>query len=88
MPIVTLRAPLSGLAGGHGQIRVAGTTVGEALRALERAQPGLAGWILDEHGAVRSHVNVFTHGARSGEAAPVAEDDVIHVLAAISGGAR
>ena len=44
--------------------------------------------VLDEHGTVRSHVNVFTHGARSGEAAPVGEDDVIHVLAAISGGAR
>ncbi len=32
--------------------------MGELLRALERAQPAMGGWILDERGVVRPHINV------------------------------
>lgn len=88
MAVVTLRAPLRDLAGGHREVRVEGGTVGEALRALERSHPPIAGWILDEHGRVRRHVNVFVNGARARENAPVAADDVLHVLPSISGGTR
>jgi hypothetical protein len=49
--------------------------------------PPIAGWVLDEHGRIRRHVNVFHHGERAGEETPVAPDDVLHVLSAISGGA-
>ena len=54
MPVVTLRAPLKDLAGGNHRLEVDGATVGEVLRTLESQWPKTTGWILDEHGAVRS----------------------------------
>jgi molybdopterin converting factor small subunit len=86
VPVVTLRGPLRKLAGGRPDHRVEGATVGELLRALERAQPELSGWVLDERGLVRRHINVFVNGEASREETPVGSDDRIDVLPAISGG--
>ena len=86
MATVTLRAPLRDRAGGDAQHRLPGTTVGEVLRELERRHPPIAGWILDEQGQVRSHVNVFVNGELIRGDAPLAPDDVLHVLPSISGG--
>ena len=83
--LVRLRGPLKQLAGG-GEHAVSGTTVGELLQALEREQPPLNGWILDERDRIRRHINVFVNGERGDEATPVAEGDRIDVLPAISGG--
>jgi molybdopterin synthase sulfur carrier subunit len=84
--IVRLRGPLKRLAGGETEHAVDAPTVGELLRALERAQPALSGWILDERGRVRRHINVFVNGEYGGEDTPVGPDDRIDVLPAISGG--
>ncbi|HEX2103977.1 MAG TPA: MoaD/ThiS family protein [Solirubrobacteraceae bacterium] len=86
MALVRLRGPLKRLAGGAPEHPVPGATVGELLRALEDAQPGLRGWILDERGRVRRHINVFVNGEYGREATPVGEDDRVDVLPAISGG--
>jgi molybdopterin converting factor small subunit len=86
MPTVKLRAPLKDLAGGNREVRVEGSSVGEALRELERRYPRIAGWILDEHGRVRRHVNVFVDGERVREDAPVDAGASMHVLPSISGG--
>jgi molybdopterin converting factor small subunit len=84
--IVRLRGPLKQLAGGASEHPVPGATVGELLRALEAAQPGLGGWILDERGLVRRHINVFVNGEYGRAETPVAPDDRVDVLPAISGG--
>lgn len=85
---MTLRAPLRDLAGGTAEVQVDGRTVGEAVRAVEDAYPPIRGWILDEHGSLRPHVNVFVDGERCRETTSVAPDAVLHVLSAISGGER
>ena len=54
MPVVRLRAPLSELAGGNKELELEGSTVAEVLKALEREHPDVRGWILDEHGSIRS----------------------------------
>jgi sulfur-carrier protein len=84
--VVRLRGPLKRLAGGAPEHTVPGATVGELLRALEATQPGLGGWILDERGRVRRHINVFVNGDYGREDTAVGEDDRIDVLPAISGG--
>jgi len=84
--VVTLRGPLKQLAGGRSEHALAGATVGELLRALERDRPALSGWILDERGTLRRHINVFVNGESSKQDAPVGPDDRIDVLPAISGG--
>src|SRR3712207_761941 len=85
--VVRLRGPLKTYAGDCAEHRVDGGTVGEALRALEGAQPGVRGWILDERGRVRRHIALFVNGEYGDESSPVGPDDRIDVLPAISGGA-
>ncbi|MFN2466697.1 MAG: MoaD/ThiS family protein [Gaiellaceae bacterium] len=46
----------------------------------------MSGWILDERGLVRRHINVFVNGEYGKEDTPVGPDDRIDVLPAISGG--
>lgn len=86
MPHVRLRGPLKAKAGDVADHEVDAATVGDALRALEAGQPALGGWILDERGHIRRHINVFVGGARSDAQTPVGADDRVEVLPAISGG--
>jgi molybdopterin synthase sulfur carrier subunit len=86
MAVVVLRAPLRDRAGGHAEHELPGRTVGEVLRGLEARHPAVTGWILDEHGRVRPHVNVFVNGDLTREDAALAPEDVVHVLPSISGG--
>ena len=86
MPVVRLRAPLSELAGGKREVELDGVTVAEVLRALEREHPDVRGWILDERGLIREHINVFVNKDYGREDTPVGAGDRLHVLPAISGG--
>ena len=86
MPVVRLRAPLSELAGGRRELELEGATVGEVLQALEREHPEVRGWILDEHGSIREHINVFVNKEYGREDTTVGAGDRLHVLPAISGG--
>ena len=86
MPVVRLRAPLSELAGGKRELQLEGATVADVLRALEREHPDTRGWILDERGAIREHINVFVNRDYGREDTAVGESDQLHVIPAISGG--
>jgi molybdopterin synthase sulfur carrier subunit len=86
MPVVRLRAPLSELAGGNRELELDGATVVEVLKALEREHPDVKGWILDEHGAIREHINVFVNREYGQEDTSVTPSDRLHVIPAISGG--
>jgi molybdopterin converting factor small subunit len=83
---IRLRGQLKKLAGDQTDHEIAGATVAELLRALEREQPALAGWILDERGRIRRHINVFVNAEQAREDDPVAPGDCVDVLPAISGG--
>ncbi len=86
MPLVRLRGPLKRLAGDRSEHALEGASVGELLLELERANPAARGWILDERGRVRRHINVFVNGEYGREETPVGADDRVDVLPAISGG--
>lgn len=85
MAVVILRAPLSELAGGR-EHALAGATVRAVLVELEGACPAIAGWVLDELGAIRPHVNVYVNGQLAQEESAVGASDRVHVLPAITGG--
>ena len=72
------------------EMRVEGATVGAALAAVFAEHPALRGYVLDDQGAVRRHVNVFVNGDligdRSGLGDPVGVHDQIHVIQALTGG--
>jgi sulfur-carrier protein len=86
MPVVRLRGPLKRLADDRAEHAIDGKSVAELLRELEREHPATCGWILDERGAVRPHINVFVNGELGDPDTAVAPDDKIDVLPALSGG--
>jgi molybdopterin converting factor small subunit len=77
---------LKSLAGNEAQHSVAGGTVDELLRAIEAEHPATRGWILDERGVLRRHINVFVNGELGGQDTQVDSEDKIDVLPALSGG--
>lgn len=87
MAVVTLRSPLRQLADDRGEVEVQGSTLGDVLAGLERLHPRLTGWVLDERGEIREHVNVFVNGERSPLTTQVAERDRVQIIQNISGGA-
>jgi sulfur-carrier protein len=84
--LLRLRGPLRQRAGGRPGHRLAGATVAEVLRALEAEQPAVRGWILDERGEVRRHINVYVNGEQARRDTAVGAGDTVDVLPAISGG--
>jgi sulfur-carrier protein len=86
MPVVRVRGPLKQLAGDRSEHSIEGGSVGDLLLELERAHPAARGWILDERGVLRRHINVFVNGEMSGQEARVSDDDRVEVIPAISGG--
>ena len=69
---------------------VVAASLGEALLAAFAAAPAMRGYVLDEQGAVRKHVAVFVNGrmivSRSDLSQPLAGDDRVHVIQALTGG--
>lgn len=86
MAVVCVRGPLRKLAGDCAGHELEGATVVELLRALEDRYPDVVGWILDERGLIRRHINVFVNGERADGATAVRSGDRVEVLPAITGG--
>ena len=89
---VTVRIPtqLRTLTGGAGEIQVEGSSVGEALKALDAAHPGLADRLFDDSGGLRRFVNVFLADEDVrflyGLATPVADGQTLSIVPAVAGG--
>ncbi len=73
-----------------GPQQVPGTTVGEVLAALEQRYPGLLGYLCEDDGGLRKHVNVFLDeemvSDRRSLSDPVGPDSRVFVVQALSGG--
>lgn len=80
----------SGQSTGEVTLEIEGASVGEALDSLFGLHPGLRGYVVDEHGAVRHHVAVFVDGdAITDKRAlnqAVGDDSEVYVMQALSGG--
>ena len=89
---VTIRIPtqLRTLTGGAGEVEVEGASVGEALKALDAAHPGLAERLFDEAGNLRRFVNVFLADEDvrflDGLAHAVSPGQTLSIVPAVAGG--
>ena len=88
MALVCVHGPLRKLAGGRAEQEIGGATVEELLRELEHEHPAVVGWILDERGKLRPHINVFINGELGRAESALENGDRVDVIPAISGGAR
>jgi molybdopterin synthase sulfur carrier subunit len=89
---VTVRIPtqLRTLTGGAGEVTADGSTVGEVLKALDAAHPGLGERLFDDDGKLRRFVNVFLadedvrflDGLETG----VSEGQTVSIVPAVAGG--
>jgi molybdopterin converting factor small subunit len=86
MAVVCVRGPLRKLADDRAEHQLEGGTVVEQLRTLEHRYPEMSGWILDERGRIRRHINVFVNGERGAEDTAVGSGDRVEVVPAITGG--
>ena len=70
--------------------RVNGNTVAEALQAVFAELPALRSYVLDDQGAVRTHVVIFVDGAsvrdRRGLSDALRPDSEVFVMQSLSGG--
>lgn len=89
---VTVRVPtqLRQITGGAGEIPVEGSTVGEVLKALDAAHPGMAERLFDDSGNLRRFVNVFLaeEDVRflDGLNTPVTDGQTVSIVPAVAGG--
>jgi molybdopterin synthase sulfur carrier subunit len=71
-------------------VTVNASTVGEALEGAFATIDRLRGYVVDERGALRKHINVFVDGEqildRVHLSDPVGPDSAVHVMQALSGG--
>jgi molybdopterin synthase sulfur carrier subunit len=89
---ITVRIPtqLRPLTAGSNEVTVEGTTVGEALKALDAAHAGFAERIFDEQGGLRRFVNVFLADEDvrflEGLDTPVTDGQTLSIVPAVAGG--
>ncbi|MDE2802504.1 MAG: MoaD/ThiS family protein [Chloroflexota bacterium] len=90
MATVWIPTPYRELAGGASTVVVPGATVRQVTRNLDSAYPGF--WerlVDDERDRIRAGITVVVNGVSVGYALyePVGENDEVHYLPAIAGGA-
>ena len=88
--IVRIPTQLRSLTGGAGEVAVAGSTVGEVLKGLDAAHPGMGERLFDETGKLRRFVNVFVADEDvrflDGLDTPVTAGQTVSIIPAVAGG--
>jgi molybdopterin converting factor small subunit len=90
MPTLRIPTQLRTLTGGAGEVTVDGSTVGEALKALDAAHPGFGERLFDGDGKLRRFVNVFVADEDirflEGVDTPVDDGTTVSIIPAVAGG--
>jgi sulfur-carrier protein len=87
---VRIPTPLRTVTGGNATVEVEGQTVGDVVRDLEAAHPGIGERLLDDSGNVRRFVNVFVDDEdirfAQGLQTPVRDGATVSIIPAVAGG--
>ena len=72
------------------EINVPAGSVAEVLQAMDRIAPGFSHYIIDDHGALRQHVNLTINDTvvvdRKNLSEKVTDDGTLYIFQALSGG--
>ncbi len=89
---VLIPTPLRSYTGGEARVTAEGGSVGDVLRALDTAYPGLHERICERDGEIRRFVNVFVNGRNvredDGAATTLNSGDEVGIIPAMAGGAN
>lgn len=84
---VRIPTPLRSYTGQAARVTATGTTVAEVLADLDRQFPGIRFRVVDEQGRLRRHMKVFVNEDVVRDlATPLAADDEVTLMQALSGG--
>lgn len=92
MPTVSVRLPtvLRPAAGGQTAVEATGDTVGDLVKSLIAAHPGLETNLLDDKGGIRRFVNIYVNDEDirflDGADTKVSDGDEVAILPAVAGG--
>ncbi|HMO55471.1 MAG TPA: MoaD/ThiS family protein [Tepidiformaceae bacterium] len=87
MARVVLPDSLARLFGGAPRrLEVTAGSVDEALRELDARWPGMRDRLVDGRPAIRQHIILFVNGERATLDTPLAPNDELYVMPALSGG--
>jgi molybdopterin synthase sulfur carrier subunit len=90
MATVRIPTPLRSYTQNRDEVSVQGATIGEVLKNLEKACPGIGSRLMDDKGAVRRYVNIFHNDEDirflKALETPVADADKVSIIPAIAGG--
>ena len=84
---VLLPSPLADYTAHAREVEADGATLDELFDDLDRRYPGLKFRVIDEQDAIRPHIRIFVNRTLAPTlATPLAPDDEVLVVAALSGG--
>jgi molybdopterin converting factor small subunit len=85
--IVNIASPLRSYTAGAAKVNANGTTVAEVLADLEQRSRGMRFRIIDEQDRIRPHICLYIGTRRvKSLSEPIAANDELHVICALSGG--
>jgi molybdopterin synthase sulfur carrier subunit len=88
--IVRVPTQLRTLTGGAGEVDVEGATIGDVLKALDAAHPGIGERVFDDSGKIRRSVNVFLADEDirflDGADTAVSAGQTVSIVPAVAGG--
>lgn len=90
MPTVKFTYALKRFFPGLKETAAGGSTLAEIITEMDNCYPGIRGYILDEQGVLRKHVNIFIDGSmiadRTSLNDPFPGHCEIYIMQALSGG--
>ena len=86
---VHVPTPLRSYTGNRNIVEAGGATLEELFQDLERQFPGIRFRVINEQDEIREHIKVIINQTIAADLhAPLAPDDEVRLIAAISGGAE
>jgi len=90
MASIRIPTPLRSFTQNKDEVTASGSTVGEVLKNLDGAYPGLGARLFDDKGGVKRYVNIFLNDEDirflKALETPVGDSDKLSIIPAIAGG--